>query len=83
MVERNPKYDGLHVFKLDLNRLNSGDVLLTRNAETASSTAKLVSDLIAKTTGGNFTHALLCTKPPTFIEAVGEQCRGIERVGRG
>jgi hypothetical protein len=70
MVERNPKYDGLHVFKLDLSRLNSGDVLLTRNAETASSRDKLQSDVVAKATGGNFNHALLCTKPPTFVEAI-------------
>jgi hypothetical protein len=71
MAERNPKYDGLHVFKLDLSKLNSGDVLLTRNADTASSRGKFQSDLIAKATGGNFSHALLCTKPPAFIEAIG------------
>ena len=71
MVERNPKYDGLHVLRLDLSRLNSGDVLLTRNVETASFIGKFVSDRIAKATRGNFSHALLCTRPPTLIEAIG------------
>ncbi|MGB7101378.1 MAG: hypothetical protein WBD95_21750 [Xanthobacteraceae bacterium] len=72
MVERNPKYDGLHVFKPDLTKLKSGDVLLTRNVETVSSRNKIQSDLVMKATGGNFSHALLCTKPPTFIEAIGQ-----------
>lgn len=71
MIEKNPKYDGLYVFKLDLSKLTSGDVLLTRNAETASFRDKAQSGLIAKATGGSFSHALLCTKPPTFIEAIG------------
>jgi hypothetical protein len=48
-----------------------GDVVLTRNAETTSSRGKIQASLIAKSTGGNFSHALLCTRPPTFIEAVG------------
>jgi hypothetical protein len=72
MTERNPRYDGLHVFKPDLRELRAGDIILTKNAEGASSKGRLQSDLIARVTGGNFSHALLCTTPPTLIEAIGE-----------
>lgn len=71
MADRNPKYDGLQVFKIDVAKLRSGDVLLTRNVETTSSKGRLKADVIMKATGGNFSHALLCTVPPTFIEAIG------------
>jgi hypothetical protein len=65
MAERNPRYDGLDVFKPDLNKLLSGDVFLTRNAVSTSFKGKVQSDAIANATGGNFSHALLCTIPPT------------------
>lgn len=71
MIERNPKYDGLYVYVIDLSKLKPGDVLLTRNAETASTKAGIKSSAIAKATGGSYSHAMLCTVPPTFIEAVG------------
>jgi hypothetical protein len=71
MVERNPKYDGLDIFTIDVGRLRPGDVLLTRNVETTSLKGKLQSGAIMKATRGNFSHALICTVPPTFIEAVG------------
>src|SRR5262245_20654569 len=72
MVERNPKYDGLHVYKIDIGKLLPGDVLLTRNVETASSKGKLQARAIMKATRGSFSHAMLCTVPPTFIEAIGQ-----------
>jgi hypothetical protein len=72
MTERNPRYDGVYVFKLDISKLLSGDVILTRNAESISAKGKVQSDAIAKITGGTFSHALLCTVPPTLIEAIGD-----------
>jgi hypothetical protein len=70
MVERNPKYDGRYVYVIDLSKLKSGDVLLTRNSEASSKKAGLQSSAIAKATRGTYSHAMLCTVPPTFIEAV-------------
>lgn len=70
MTEKNPRYNGLHVYVFDANELQRGDVVLTRNAESTSSKGKAVSDAIAAGSGGDFSHALLCTTPPTLIEAV-------------
>jgi len=72
MTKKNPKYNGLHVFKPNLNALRCGDVFLTRNAETTSKRDKLISDVIAMATRGHFSHALMCTAPPTLIEAIGD-----------
>ncbi|MGY8635334.1 hypothetical protein RAD15_22920 [Bradyrhizobium sp. 14AA] len=72
MTERNPRYDGLHVFKLDLNAMQPGDVILTRNAEAATAKEKMTSNLIAFVSRGNYSHALMCTVPPTLIEAIGD-----------
>ncbi len=71
MVDRNPKYDGRYVYVIDVSKLKSGDVLLTRNAETSSTKAGFQSSVITKATRGTYSHAMLCTVPPTFIEAVG------------
>lgn len=71
MVDKNPKYNGLHVFKINVAKLNAGDVLLTRNVEATTYKAALQSSAIMKATGGTFSHAMLCTVPPTFIEAIG------------
>ncbi len=70
MPERNPRYDGTFVFIPDLTRIRRGDILLTRNPESSAFKGKAVSELIATATGGSFSHALLCTDPPTFIEAI-------------
>jgi hypothetical protein len=72
MKTRNPKYDGLVVLKPDLNKLQAGDVFLTRNAEPTSKKAKFQADVIAKATGGRFSHAMICTELPNLIEAIGE-----------
>jgi hypothetical protein len=71
MAERNPKYDGRYVYVIDASKLKPGDVLLTCNAETSSPKGQLQSSTIAKAISGNYSHALLCTVPPTLIEAVG------------
>jgi hypothetical protein len=72
MVEKNPRYDNLLIFKPDLSKLRSGDVILTKNVETNSLKGRIQSATIARVTGGNFSHALLCTMPPTLIEAIGD-----------
>lgn len=36
MTEKNPKYNGPHVFKINVVKLNAGDVLLTRNVEAST-----------------------------------------------
>jgi len=72
MAERNPRYDNLYVFKPDLSKLHPGDIFLTRNVESDSLKGRTQSAAIARATGGHFSHALLCTTPPTLIEAIGE-----------
>ncbi len=70
MPERNRRYDGTYVFTPDLTKIQRGDILLTRNREPSAIKGKALSELIATATGGSFSHALLCTDPPTFIEAI-------------
>jgi uncharacterized protein YycO len=70
MPKHNPKYDDRYVFTPVLEALRQGDVLLTRNVESNSFSQRAQSRLIAITTGGRFSHALMCTVPPTLIEAV-------------
>ncbi|NEV75916.1 hypothetical protein DYI24_02505 [Rhodopseudomonas sp. BR0C11] len=72
MTVRNPRYDGLYVFKLNLAAMQPGDVFLTRNAEASAIKGKLTSSLIALFSRGDFSHALMCTVPPTLIEAIGD-----------
>jgi hypothetical protein len=69
-MKQNPRYNGLQVFKSDLTKLRAGDVVLTRNAEASAFKGKGTSDVIATATRGNFSHALICTAPPTLIEAL-------------
>ncbi|VIO68830.1 hypothetical protein CI1B_23790 [Bradyrhizobium ivorense] len=70
MTEKNPRYNGLYVYVFDANKLECGDVILARNAESTSFKGKAVSDAIATGSRGDFSHALLCTTPPTLIEAI-------------
>jgi hypothetical protein len=72
MTKKNPRYNGLYVFKPNLGNLLRGDVILTRNAESTSFKGKAQSDVIAKATGGSFSHALICTVVPTLTEAIGD-----------
>lgn len=57
---------------MDLRKIRPGDVLLTRNIYARGAYDRTQSATICKTTGGNFSHAMLCTQTPTFIEAVGD-----------
>lgn len=65
------KFDGLKIFVADISLLRTGDVLLTRNRMTTSLRGRRQADIISAVSGGKFSHALLCTGSPTFIEAVG------------
>ncbi len=71
MPQPNPKYDGLMIFQPIVSRLKSGDILLTKNAESDKRKDLKQSDIIARATGGRFSHALICSVPPTFVEAIG------------
>ncbi len=64
------KYDGLYVYAPLVSALRPGDILLTRNAEGGDLKGKALSKTILAASGGSFDHALICTAPPTFVEAV-------------
>ena len=66
----NPRYDGLFVYAPLVSALRPGDILLTRNAEGGDLKGKALSKTIMAASGGSFDHALICTVPPTFVEAV-------------
>lgn len=70
-VPRNAKYDGLTVLLPDVSRLRPGDILLTLNAEGDDPKGTKMSRAITRTTRGRFSHALICSTPPTFVEAIG------------
>jgi uncharacterized protein YycO len=70
MGRTNHRYDGLYVFVLNLAKLQRGDVILTRNAESSSLKEKAVSYAITVGSRGSFSHALMCTTRPTLIEAI-------------
>lgn len=60
------------IFRADLTKLHPGDVLLTRNVHSDNFRDRATSATIRAATGGEFSHALICTSAPTFIEAVGD-----------
>lgn len=59
------------VWRANLRQVRPGDVLLTRNVYSDSAYDRTQSSTICKATGGKFSHAMICTQAPTFIEAVG------------
>jgi hypothetical protein len=66
----NPEYDGREVFLPEVSVLRPGDILLTNSRASWDESARDLSDRICSATGGRFSHALICTAPPTFAEAV-------------
>lgn len=66
----NPKYNNLIVLLPDLAALRPGDLVLTRNRHGTKAAGRGMSQVIVKTTGGNFDHVMICTVPPTLLEAV-------------
>ena len=69
--ERQEKYDGKTIFLPNVNAIIPGDILLTFNAESEDQKGLKQSKMIRSATGGRFSHALICSSPPTFIEAIG------------
>jgi hypothetical protein len=67
-----PRYDGVTVFLPDVSLLRRGDILLTANNESSARKGIKLSKTIRAATKGRFSHALICTSPPTFVEAVQE-----------
>jgi hypothetical protein len=65
VTERNPRYDGLDVYVPQIDLLQAGDVILTKDEEGGALKGKIISDVICAVTGGGYSHALLCTVPPT------------------
>lgn len=57
------------VYLPDASALRPGDIVLTRRREGGGSHIK-AAWAIAQATGGAFSHALICTSPPTLIEAL-------------
>lgn len=62
-------YDGRTVWLPDVSGLRPGDILLTRSAF-GDERALAAGERIREATGGRFDHVLICTAPPTVVEAV-------------
>ncbi|WP_156419524.1 hypothetical protein [Aureimonas sp. AU12] len=70
-VAGRPKFDGRMVFLPRVDALHPGDILLTSNVESDDRKGLISSSMIRAATKGNFSHALICSHPPTFVEAIG------------
>jgi hypothetical protein len=68
---RRAKYDGKMVFLPRVDQIRSGDILLTFNAESGDRRGMKQSRLIRAATKGSFSHAMMCSSPPVFVEAIG------------
>jgi hypothetical protein len=64
------KYNGLTVFLPNIAVLLPGDILLTLNAESEGRKGLKHARVITRATRGRFSHALICSAPPTFVEAI-------------
>lgn len=68
---KSSKYDGVEVLLPEVGKLRRGDILLTFNAISEDRKGLKMSRAIRSATGGKFSHALICSAPPTFVEAIG------------
>ncbi len=71
VAEHNPYYDGRTVFALAVAQLRPGDIVLTRNRRDPDNKGRKQSAVIAAAGRSNFSHAAICSQPPTLIEAIG------------
>lgn len=71
MAEHDPYYDGRTVFSLQVGQLRPGDIVLTRNRRDPDKKGRKQSAVIALAGASNFSHAAICSQPPTIIEAIG------------
>lgn len=67
-----PKYDGQRIFMPLVEALRPGDLILTRNRWGERARDRKISSGIAKATGGKFSHVMVCSIPPTLVEAMPE-----------
>ena len=51
--------------------VEAGDILLTSNVFSDDRMGLKQSGVIRRMTGGRFSHALICSSPPVFVEAIG------------
>jgi hypothetical protein len=65
------RFDGMTVYLPKVDELMPGDILLTSNRESDDRRGMKQSDAIRRITKGNFSHAMICSAPPTFVEAIG------------
>ena len=68
---RRAEYDGRLVLLPRVDQIRSGDILLTFNSESDDQKGMKQSRLIRAVTKGTFSHALICSTPPVFVEAIG------------
>ncbi|TWF48003.1 hypothetical protein [Neorhizobium alkalisoli] len=66
----NSKYDGVEVLLPELSKFREGDIVLTFNAAATSFKGAAISNAITKVTAGRYSHVLICSSPPTLIEAI-------------
>lgn len=64
-------FDGKTVYLPDVSIMRPGDIMLTSNEISEDRLGLKTSALIRKLTRGSFSHALICSSPPTFVEAIG------------
>lgn len=69
--ERLEDYYGRLVYLPDVSRLLPGDIMLTTDVEGGEFKGRKQSSAIRAATRGRFSHALICSTPPTFVEAIG------------
>lgn len=70
-LDLNHKYNGRTVLLPEVDSLQPGDILLSFNAESTDRGDGKVAGVIRAATKGRFSHALICSAPPTLIEAIG------------
>lgn len=63
-------YDGRFVWLPNVDALRPGDILLTRSVYGDDGKGGIMAKAIRAATAGDFDHALICTSPPTFAEAI-------------
>lgn len=66
-----PEYDGRSVALPRIDLLEPGDILLTSNRVSDDRKGLKQSDAIRRVTRGRFSHVLICSSPPVFVEAIG------------
>ncbi|MBT0668100.1 hypothetical protein HT136_06935 [Novosphingobium profundi] len=71
-IDYDPDYDGRTVFLPDVSLFRPGDIVLTSSVESTDERSRGISQRICEATGSRFSHALICTSPPTLTEAISE-----------